>query len=80
MLNTAEIRIPKVDLEELLVLIRGFGSDARRRIAPVLAESEMDARMDHLIRQIAAGASHDDISDVDINAEIAAVRQADRSN
>ena len=70
--STSEITIPeiKVDLENLLELIRRLDASARRRVAQVLADSEMDERLGELIRQLAAKPPVDDLSDKDIDHEI----------
>lgn len=76
-----EVTIPnvKLDLDDLLTLIRRLDAGARRRIAQVLADSEMDARLEGLIRQLAAKSPANDLSDADIDLEVQAVRQASRS-
>jgi hypothetical protein len=77
-MSAIEVTIPnvKLDLDDLLSLIRRLDAGARRRIAQVLADSEMDARLEGLIRQLAAKPSADDLSDADIDLEVKAVRQA----
>jgi hypothetical protein len=45
----------------------------------VLAEAEMDARFKELVRQLAARASAEDISDEEIDREVQAVRDASRT-
>jgi len=58
-LRSSEITIPNVrlDLEDLLVVIRSLDGPARARMAHTLAEAEMDAGFKDLITQLAAGAS-----------------------
>jgi len=76
--STSEITIPevKVDLEDILDLIRRLDASARRRVAQVLADSEMDERLGELIRQLAAKPPADDFSDKDIDHEIKKARGA----
>jgi hypothetical protein len=71
-----QITIPNVKLElaELLALIRGLDADARREIATALADSEMDARLEDLIHQLASRPAIDELSDADLEAEVRAVR------
>jgi hypothetical protein len=73
---TREITIPevRVDPEHLLELIRRLDGNARRQIAQVLADSEMDERLGDLIRRLATGPSTDEMSDAAIDREVSAVR------
>ncbi len=72
-----EITLPnvKLDLDQLLAVILQLDASARRRIAQALADSEMDARLSALIRQLSAKPPVDDIRDAEIEFEVKAVRQ-----
>ena len=48
---------------------------ARIRVAQVLVDTQMDARLADLIDQLAQRIPSDDISDVEIDAEVKTVRQ-----
>lgn len=73
-----EITIPNVrlDIDDLVALVRRLDADARQRVAQALADSEMDSRLGGLISQIAAKTPVDEISDADVDIEVKAVRQA----
>jgi len=77
-LRLSEVTIPNVrlGLEELLVVIQSLDAPSRARVAQALAEAEMDARFEDLIRQIAARAPAEDFTDADIDREVQAVRDA----
>ena len=77
-LRLSEVTIPNVrlGLEELLVVIQSLDAPSRARVAQALAEAEMDARFKDLIRQIAARAPAEDLTDADIDREVQAVRDA----
>jgi hypothetical protein len=79
-LRSSEINIPNVrlDLEELLAVIQSLDEPSRARVAQALAEAEMDARLKDLIHQLAARAPVQEISDLDIDREVQAVRSAAR--
>ena len=79
--RSSEITIPNVRLalEELLAVIRTLDEQSRARVAQALAEAEMEARYKDLIRQLAARAPAEDITDADIDREVQAVRDAARS-
>jgi hypothetical protein len=81
MAPSSEITIPNVrlGLEELVALIQRLDGPSRARVAQALVEVEMDARLQHLIEQMAARASGDDFTDADIDCEVQAVRDAVRS-
>ena len=72
------ITIPKVQvsLDDLLAVISQLDEPARIRVAQVLVDTQMDARLANLIDQLAQKNPPDDISDVEIDAEVKAVRQA----
>lgn len=76
-----QITVPNVrlDLEDLLDLIRHLDVEARRRVAQTLAEAEIDGRFGDLIRKLAVQKSVDEISDADIDLEIGAHRRQRRS-
>ncbi|MEA2692058.1 MAG: hypothetical protein QOJ16_1445 [Acidobacteriota bacterium] len=80
-LRSSEITIPNVrlGLEELLAVIQSLDEPSRTRVAQALAEAEMDARFKDLIRQLAARAPADDLTDADIDREVQAVRDIARS-
>ena len=80
-LRSSEITIPNVrlGLEELLAVIQSLDEPSRTRVAQALAEAEMDARFKDLIRQLAAQAPADDLTDADIDREVQAVRDIARS-
>ncbi|HKH45298.1 MAG TPA: hypothetical protein VKM72_11585 [Thermoanaerobaculia bacterium] len=67
-----------LDLEELLAVIQGLDERARARVAQALAEAEIDARFKDLIEQLAARAPVPEITDLDIDREVRAVRNATR--
>jgi hypothetical protein len=77
MQNDAMITIPNVrlDVDELLTVIRHLDEPTRAQVARALAETQMDADLARLIENLAAKRPVDEISDADIQAEIAAVRQ-----
>jgi hypothetical protein len=79
--HSPEITISNVrlDLEELLAVIRNLDEPSRACIAQALAEVEMDSRLKSLIEQLATKAPVEDISDADIDREVQAVRDAARS-
>jgi membrane-bound lytic murein transglycosylase B len=79
--RSAEITIPNVrlGLEELLAVIHNLDEPSRARVAQALAEAEMDARFKDLVRQMAARAPADDISDAEIDREVQAVRDTARA-
>ena len=81
MAPSSEITIPNVrlGLEELLAVIQRLDGPSRTRVAETLVEVEMDARLKHLIEQMAARAFGDDLTDTDIDREVQAVRDAVRS-
>lgn len=63
-------------LEQVLKVIRGLDATARSRVAQTLAESEMDARLEKLILNLANKPPVDDISDAEIQTEVNAIRRA----
>ena len=80
-LRSSEITIPNVrlGLEELLAVIQSLDEPSRTRVAQALAEAEMDARFKDLIRQLAARAPAEDLTDADLDREVQVVRDVARS-
>jgi hypothetical protein len=74
------ITVPPMELglDQFLAVIRQLDEPTRVEVARVLAETEMDAELRKLIDQLAQASPADDISDAEIRAEIAAVRQESR--
>jgi hypothetical protein len=74
--QTHFITIPEVKLtiDELFKVVRQLDDSSRSRLARVLMETEMDAKLHKLIENLAKTAPVSDISDNDIEAEIKAVR------
>ena len=66
----------ELNLEQVLAVIRRLDAAARSRVAQALAESEMDARFEQLIRSLASKTPVDEVSDAEIQAEVNAVRRA----
>lgn len=78
-INTShEVTIPnlKLDLGQLLNIIRQLDNSARAEVAQVLLETETDSRFAHALEELSQRLLVTDISDLDIDAEIRAVRQA----
>ena len=80
MASVPTVTIPEVQLtlDQLVAAIRQLEPDARSEIARVLMESELDTRMDELIKSLASRSPADDISDADIVSEVKAVREQRR--
>lgn len=78
---SSSITIPQVTitLDQLISAVRQLEPEARSRLALVLADTELDARLAELIVRLAAKAPSDDVSDADIDAEIGATRQNRRN-
>lgn len=74
------VTIPNVTLtlEQLLTVVRQLDEPARKQVAQVLIETQMDAKLSRLINQLAQRPSADDLSDADIQAEIEIVRRLNR--
>ena len=66
----------ELSLDQVLAIIRRLDAAARSQVAKVLAESEMDARFEQLILRLARKPPVPEISDVEIQAEVDAVRRA----
>ena len=79
-LRSSEINIPNVrlDLEELIAVIQSLDELSRARVAQALAEAELDVRLKELIEHLAARAPVEDITDLDFDREVRAVRDASR--
>ncbi len=77
---TSTVTIPNVTLtmDQLLTAVRQLDEPARRQIAQVLIETQMDAKLSRLIEQLAHRPPADDLSDADIQAEIETVRGSNR--
>lgn len=77
---SAEVTIPsiKLDLEQLVSVVRGLDESARARVAQALAETEMDARLSALIDRLASRAPRARVSDAAIQHEVEAVRRRSR--
>jgi hypothetical protein len=71
-----EITIPeiKLSLDQLLAVVRGLDPVSKARVARVLAETEMDSRLDTLIHTLASRTSTEPLTDLEIQAEVNAVR------
>lgn len=82
MSSTVTVTIPRVELtlDQLVTAIRQLEPAARAEIAKALVETEMDARLAELIRNLSSRPSADDITDADIAAEVDAVRAKKRSS
>lgn len=78
-MQSAEITIPNVrlNLNQLLAVIRDLDKASRVQVAKVLAETDLDAELDDLIVRLAS-VPEKNISDADIAKEIQAVRQKQR--
>jgi len=74
------VTIPNVELslEQLVSVVRQLGPEARTELAKALLETEMDARLDELLRSLADRPAADELSDADIAAEVNAVRGPER--
>jgi hypothetical protein len=60
----------------VLELIRQLDSSARIQVAQLLLETELDLRLETLIRRLAEREPADDITDTMIDDEVKAVRQS----
>ena len=74
---STEVTIPsiKLDLEQLVGIVRGLDESARARVAQALAETEMDARLGTLIERLASRAPAAGVTDAAIHGEVDAVRR-----
>lgn len=70
------ITIPNVELtlDQLIGAVRQLEPEARSKVAQALLDEEMDERFAHLIRRLANKTPVTDITEVEINAEVRAVR------
>jgi hypothetical protein len=71
------VTVPPMELspDPFLAVIRQLDEPTRVEVDRVLAETEMDTQMRGLIAQLAQMSPADDIGDVDVQAEIDAVRR-----
>ena len=65
-----QVASSELSLDQLLAAIRRLDAAARSQVAQVLAESEMDARFEQLIRRLAKKPHEGEISDAEIQSEI----------
>lgn len=74
--QSSVVTIPDVQLtiDQLIAGVRQLERPARIHLARILLETEMDAKLADLIRNLAQKPAVDEISDEDIMAEIQAVR------
>lgn len=74
----AEITVPnvKMSFDQLLGVIRQLDESGRALIARVLLESKMDDELGQLLKELSATPPADDITDVEIQAEVRAVRES----
>ncbi len=74
------VTVPNVTLtlDQLLDAIRQLDRSARVKVAEVLLESEMDAKMTALLRRLAERNPADNISDSVIATEVRAIRESRR--
>jgi hypothetical protein len=74
--QTHFITIPEVKLtiDQLFKAVRQLDDSSRSQLARVLMETEMDAKLQKLIQDLAKAAPASDISDDDIESEIKAFR------
>lgn len=77
---STEVTIPniKLDLDQLVTVVRGLDESARARVAQALVETEMDARLGALVERLASRAPAAGISDAAIQGEVDAVRRRPR--
>ncbi len=70
------VTIPNIELslEQLITAIRQLEPDARSAVAKALVDTELDERMAELIKNLANRTPANDITGVDIVAEVNAVR------
>ena len=71
------ISVP-ITLEQLIHAVRNLPPEERRQVARALVQSELAADLTDLIQSLYGEPPADDISDVDIMAEVKAVRQQPR--
>lgn len=62
-------------LDQVVEVVRNLDPAARARVARALIETDMDARLGALIRRLAQHEGTADLSDADIDAEVAAARR-----
>ncbi|HHC24247.1 MAG TPA: hypothetical protein ENK58_02355 [Desulfobacterales bacterium] len=78
-LQSAEIVIPNVrlNMDQLLSVIRQLDEPSRVQVAKVLTETEMNSKMGNLIERLSKKKPVGEISDMDIETEIRRVRHAE---
>ncbi len=74
------ITVPPMELslDQFLAIIRQLDEPARVQVARILAETGMDAELRDLIEQLAQTLPADDVGDMEIQAEINALRREGR--
>jgi hypothetical protein len=77
---SSEVTIPNVrlDLEQLVSIVRGLDEPARARVAQALLETEMDTRLSRLVERLARRVPPSSIADAGIQGEVDAVRRGTR--
>lgn len=68
----------KLDLDQLVSVVRALDESARARVAQALVETEMDARLSALVERLASRATAAGIGDAAIQGEVDAVRRRPR--
>ena len=78
MSSPVTVTIPDVELtlEQLVSAIRQLGPEARTELAKALMDTELDARMDELMRSLVSRPPVDDITEADVVAEVNAARKS----
>lgn len=78
-MSVATITIPNIQVQltvdQLITAVRQLEPNERAKLVRILAKTELDAELAHLITELYAQPSVDDISDEDILDEVLAVRQ-----
>ena len=71
------VTIPEVEitLDQLVAAVRRLEPAARSEIAKALLETELDSRMAELIESLSNRPAADDVTDLEIEGEIRAIRQ-----
>jgi hypothetical protein len=74
----ARVANTRLDLEQLLSIVRGLDDEARARVAQALLETDMDSRLERLVSRLADRAPAPGIGDAEIQGEVDAVRRGHR--
>lgn len=78
-MNTTTITIPNITVqltvEQLIMAARQLQPGERAKLARALADTRLDSELTQLITELYSQPPVDDISDIDILAEIRATRQ-----